>query len=348
MNLPEARGEGYAILADAALEGRNTLRVAARAELLVDVHDTAALPALFKLPALQTLPLFVLGGGSNVLFAGDWPGVVLSLATRGIERLDESGTGLRLRVAAGENWDDFVAWTLAHGHAGLENLVSIPGTVGAAPIQNIGAYGVEVGEFVVAVEAWDRQAHALVRLGQAACAFGYRDSVFKHEPGRFIVTSVEFELPHSHEPRLDYRGVREELAALGREATPAGIAAAVARLRARKLPDPGLIPNAGSFFKNPLVDAATAARLAAAHPELPQWPAADGLTKLSAAWLIDEAGFKGFREGDAGISARHALVLVNHGRASGAELLAVARRVARAVHERHGVKLQAEPCILGA
>ena len=339
--------EGVTLVAEASLEGRNTLRVPARAGLAADVRDPSAIGELLALPALRELPLLVLGEGSNILFAHDWPGLVLTVATRGIAVLGEDGGRVRVRVAAGENWNDFVRWSLGHGLAGLENLVLIPGTVGAAPIQNIGAYGVEAGEFIHAVEAFDRDAGTSVRLGNEACAFAYRDSVFKRTRDRYIVTAVEFDLPRRHEPRIGYAGIVDELSALGAtEPTPLAVAEAVARLRTRKLPDPALIPNAGSFFKNPHVPVDLADALAGDHPGLPCWPGGEGRCKLSAAWLIEQGGFKGYRDGDAGISGRHALVLVNHGRASGADLLRVARHVATGVHARFGVKLEAEPRIV--
>ncbi|GAP67372.1 UDP-N-acetylmuramate dehydrogenase [Mizugakiibacter sediminis] len=338
---------GYALTEDAPLAGRNTLRVAARAALLAEVRDDAALPGLFAQPALRDGQVFVLGEGSNVLFTRDYPGTVVHLATRGVEVLQERDGVARVRVAAGERWDDFVRWSLGQGFAGLENLILIPGTVGAAPIQNIGAYGVEVGEFVHAVEAFDRRTGATERLDRAACAFAYRDSVFKREPQRWVVIAVEFDLPHAHAPRLDYAGVREELAAMGVDKpAPYHVAEAVVRLRTRKLPDPAVIANAGSFFKNPRVPAAQAAALQREHPALPVWPGSDGMAKLSAAWLIEASGFKGLREGDAGISNRHALVLVNHGRASGAELWALAGRVREGVRARFGVILEPEPVIV--
>jgi UDP-N-acetylmuramate dehydrogenase len=188
-----------------------------------------------------------------------------------------------------------------------------------------------------------------VRLEAAECAFGYRDSLFKHEPDRWIVTRVQFRLDRNRTPRLDYAGVREELAAAGCPApTAVQVAEAIRRVRRRKLPDPAAIGNAGSFFKNPVVPAALAERLQAENAGLPVFGAGPGSRKLSAAWLIEAAGWKGFREGDAGISAQHALVLVNHGRASGAELLAVARRVADSVEQRFGVRLEPEPRIVGA
>ncbi|HEX5123348.1 MAG TPA: UDP-N-acetylmuramate dehydrogenase [Rhodanobacteraceae bacterium] len=342
-----AEGSGYTIVENASLEGRNTFRVPARADLLIDVRRRDALQELFGFGALKSRPVLVLGEGSNILFTRDWPGVVLSMATRGIAVLDADDARARIRVEAGENWNDFVHWSLGQGFAGLENLVAIPGTVGAAPMQNIGAYGVEVREFVVEVEAWDREAARFVTLSNAECAFAYRDSVFKRTPDRYVIAAVVFDLPRTREPRLDYAGVREELAALGiTEPRPASIAEAITRIRMRKLPNPHVIGNAGSFFKNPLVPAATAETVKREHASAPVWPAGDGLMKLSAAWLVETCGFKGLREGDAGVSSAHALVLVNHGRASGAEIVALARRIQAAVRERFGIELSPEPLIV--
>jgi UDP-N-acetylmuramate dehydrogenase len=342
-----AEGDGYTIVENASLQGRNTFRVPARAALLVDVRKPAALGELFGYAALKTQPLLVLGEGSNVLFTRDWPGVVLSIAARGVALLDDDGGRVRIRVEAGENWNDLVRWSLGRGFSGLENLVLIPGTVGAAPIQNIGAYGVEAREFIAGVEAWDRQRATLTRLGNADCAFGYRDSLFKRAPDRYIVTAVEFDLPRQRALRVDYAGVREELATLGVAVpTATTVAEAIARIRTRKLPDPALIGNAGSFFKNPLVDTATAAALRERHAGLPTWAAGEGRAKLSAAWFIETCGFKGLREGDAAVSEQHALVLVNRGNATGAQVHALAERIRERVRERFGVELEPEPLIV--
>jgi UDP-N-acetylmuramate dehydrogenase len=222
--------------------------------------------------------------------------------------------------------------------------------VGAAPIQNIGAYGVEVRERIHAVEAFDRRAGAMVRLDNAACAFAYRDSLFKRDPDHYLVAAVEFALPRRPSLRLDYAGISEELAAMGVDApTPARVADAVIRIRRRKLPDPAVVGNAGSFFKNPVVPVAQAETLHAAHASLPVFRAGgDDARKLSAAWLIDQCGWKGHRDGDAGVAASHALVLVNHGNATGAQLLDLARRIAGSVEERFGVAIEPEPRIVGA
>ncbi len=359
---------GYTLIENAPLAARNTLRVDARAQLLAEIRDAAKLPELLDFPAIRGGRLLVLGEGSNVLFTGDFTGTVLVMATRGVhvetlatsgvhvEPLATSGVPLesdgecaRIAVAAGERWDDFVRWTLGQGYAGLENLILIPGTVGAAPIQNIGAYGCEVAEFVESVEAWDTRERRVVMLDHATCAFGYRDSLFKREPGRYIVTAVRFVLPRRRPLRTDYAGIDAELRRMGVDRpAPFHVAEAVVHLRTRKLPDPAVIGNAGSFFKNPLVEAALAERLAREHPGLVAWQQPDGRSKLSAAWLIETAGFKGLREGDAGISNRHALVLVNHGTASGPQLWALAQRVMAGVHAKFGVQLEPEPLIIGA
>jgi UDP-N-acetylmuramate dehydrogenase len=290
--------------------------------------------------------LFVLGGGSNLLFTRDWPGVVLSMSAHGARVLEERGDAALIRVEAGEGWNDFVHWSLGHGFTGLENLVLIPGSVGAAPIQNIGAYGREVSEFISTVEAWDRQTGGLVRIDNAACGFSYRDSLFKREPNRHVVTAVEFVLPRSGSLRTDYAGIADELATMGVAPTASTVAEAVARLRTRKLPNPAVIGNAGSFFKNPIVPSAQAQQLKREHPLLPAWPFGEDAVKLAAAWLIEASGLKGVREGDAGVSAQHALVLVNHGRATGAQIWELAQRVQRTVAERFGVNLEPEPIVV--
>lgn len=340
---------GYTLIENAPLRGRNTLRVDARARWLAEIHDTAAIPELLAHPAFGDVPPLLLGEGSNVLFAGDYAGAILSMKSRGIGKLGEDNDNIRIRVAAGEHWDGFVRWTLAQGHAGLENLILIPGSVGAAPMQNIGAYGVEVGEFIDAVEAFDIGERRFATLTNRECEFGYRDSVFKRHPDRWLITAVNLRLPREWTPRMEYSGVRDELRRMGiGQPAPIHVAHAVVNLRTRKLPDPAVIGNAGSFFKNPLVPAAQAAALHREHPHLPCWPVDDTISKLSAAWLIETCGFKGLREGDAGISNRHALVLVNHGHASGAQLWALAQRVREGVATRFGVTLEPEPRVIGA
>ncbi|KRA20240.1 UDP-N-acetylmuramate dehydrogenase [Lysobacter sp. Root604] len=340
------------LLREAALTRRNTFGVAATAPVLAEVADAARLDEVLRLPELQGGIALILGGGSNLLFAGDPAGPVLALTGERVQVLGEAptGDGAILRADAGVPWHGFVMRTLEAGYAGLENLALIPGTVGAAPIQNIGAYGVEVRDFVYAVEAYEPATATLHRFDAAACRFAYRDSLFKHAPDRYLVTAVEFALPRTPALKLDYAGLGEELAAMGVDApTPRTVAEAVIAIRRRKLPDPAVLGNAGSFFKNPIVPRAQAEALLAEHAALPVFRGADeDSRKLSAGWLIDACGWKGYRDGDAGVAASHALVLVNHGQASGAQLLDLARRIADSVRARFGVAIEPEPRLIGA
>lgn len=338
---------GCTLTLDASLRERTTFRVPARATRLIEVARSDALPQLFARDELAQDEILVLGGGSNMLFTRDWPGTVVALATRGIDIVEDRGDAALVRCAAGENWNGFVHWSLAQGFAGLENLALIPGCVGAAPIQNIGAYGVEVKEFIDGVEVFDRRTRSVWRLNRDQCAFAYRDSLFKREPGRYAIMHVDFLLPRTHALRLDYAGVREELAGMG-VTTPDAmtVARAVVRLRTRKLPDPAVVGNAGSFFKNPIVERAQADALRTRHPDLPLWQGSDAHVKLSAAWLIETCNFKGLREQDAGISTQHALVLINYGNATGAQIWALAQRIQNVVFERFGVKLEPEPVVV--
>lgn len=336
----------YTLIEDASLAEHNTFRVPARAALLVQVNEPQALPELLQSPGLRDRPVLVLGEGSNVLFTRDPAGAVIMLTARGMRMLDEDEAGARVYAAAGEHWDDLVRWSLVQGLTGLENLSLIPGSVGAAPIQNIGAYGAELAEHLIAVEAYDRMQGAAVRLTRADCDFSYRQSLFKRSPDRWIITAIELQLQRDAPLRLDYSGVGAELAAMAiTHPTAADVSAAVCRLRRRKLPDPAVLGNAGSFFKNPLVSVEHAVQLGGLYPGLPTFDVTDG-KKLSAAWLIEQCGWKGFRDGDAGVSDRHALVLVNHRHASGAQLWSLAQRIMDSVQEKFGIRLEPEPRII--
>lgn len=356
---------GYRLLRHADLRTRNSLGVPACAALLAEVDDASMLPELFADGAFAAArapgaPL-VLGSGSNLLFAADPVQPLLALRGRRIALLGESQGLPIVRAEAGTNWHALVQWTLEQGLSGLQNLALIPGTVGAAPIQNIGAYGVEVGERIHAVEAYAPGSGQVHVLSPAQCGFAYRDSVFKQRPDDWIVTAVQFVLSRDAHVELGYAGLAEELQAAGvLQPTPRQVADAVVRIRQRKLPDPARLGNAGSFFKNPVIAADRADALREQYPRMPVYPlapfpadaAAHGarpgaLAKLSAAWLIEQCGWKGHRDGDAGVSAAHALVLVNHGGATGAQLLALARRIAGSVQERFGVAIEPEPRIVG-
>ena len=334
----------------ASLRRYNTFGVEARARWLVRLRQPATLPEVLARPEWAGLPVLVLGDGSNLLFRGDYPGMVLRMESRRVETVGRDALGTVVRVEAGHSWHAFVEWTLAQGLAGVENLSLIPGTVGAAPIQNIGAYGVELDALVESVQAYDRATGELVELDRAACGFDYRTSIFKRAEGalRYIVTAVRFRFAHDRPLVLHYPGVREELAALGVAVpTTADVSRAVCAIRRRKLPDPARIGNAGSFFKNPVVPVAQAEALAARFPALPVFAArAPGQRKLSAGWLIENLGLRGYRDGDAGVAESHALVLVNHGEATGAQIWQLAQFIRERVAGAYGVTLEPEPVIV--
>jgi len=340
----------WSLTENASLKALNTFHVDAVAEQLLELHDATLLPDVLALPQVAGHPLLVLGSGSNVLIADDVPGTVLVFANRSIEVLEHRADHTVVRAGAGVNWHGLVMWSLQNGLSGLENLALIPGTAGAAPIQNIGAYGVQVDEFIQAVDAWDRRNNEWVRLDADACAFSYRDSVFKHDADRYLISAIELRLPLLHDLRLGYAGIAEEMQAMGVELpVAADVANAVIAIRRRKLPDPDVLGNAGSFFKNPVLPLEQVEVLLQHFPGLPVYPAdQDDRRKLSAAWMIEACGWKGFREGDAGVAPQHALVLVNHGNATGAELLALARRISASVLETFGVPIEPEPRLIGA
>ncbi len=294
---------------------------------------------------------FILGGGSNLVLNGDFDGLVLHMAIPGKRLVKEDGEAFYIEAGAGENWHDFVQWTLQQGWPGLENLSLIPGTVGAAPIQNIGAYGLEVGEMLHSVNAWDFKNQAFFTVDRNNCRFAYRDSLFKQEGwhlnGQIAITSVIFRLPKAWVVNTRYADVTQELAAQQiAAATAQDIAQAIIAVRQRKLPDPATIPNCGSFFHNPLVDSATAGRLKSAHPALPQYPQPAGRVKLAAGWLIEQAGWKGKRLGSVGMYEKQALVLVNHGGANGNDVQQTMAAVQADVTAQFGVALTPEPVFL--
>lgn len=295
----------------------------------------------------QQLPLLLLGGGSNMLLTADIEALVLRMASCGIRVLEDDGERVLIEAEAGEPWHPFVQWTLAQGYAGLENLSLIPGTVGAAPVQNIGAYGVELKDVFAGLTALDRHTGELREFSLHDCAFAYRDSLFKRESGRWIILRVRFALSRVAALHLGYGPVQDYLQAHGITApTASDVSAAICAIRREKLPDPAALGNAGSFFKNPVVSAELAQRLRAEHADLVAYPQADGQVKLAAGWLIERAGWKGYREGDAGVHRLQALVLVNYGQASGAQLLALAQRIQVDIAQRFTVELEIEPNVL--
>jgi UDP-N-acetylmuramate dehydrogenase len=333
---------------DASLLPYNTLGVEARARYLARVGSLPALQQIVSDPQFASLPRLVLGGGSNVLFTRDFPGLVIRLEIMGVERLGEDSGRTLVRVGAGENWHATVARLLDENLPGLENLALIPGSVGAAPIQNIGAYGVELAERFASLRAWNCDASELEEMAMADCAFGYRDSVFKRQASAArVIVDVTLALPRAWSAVTGYVDVEQELRVRQvTEIRPRDVFDAVVAIRRRKLPDPAILGNAGSFFKNPIVDRATRNALIERFASLVDYDIGGGRFKLAAAWLIEACGLRGAVRGRAGIFPRQALVLVNLGGASGAEILALAREVQDAVHARFGIELEPEPLIV--
>ncbi|MFO7993252.1 MAG: UDP-N-acetylmuramate dehydrogenase [Marinobacter sp.] len=326
----------------------NSLGIAARARYFVSVTSLEALREALNWASAESAQPLILGGGSNLVFAGDYQGLVIRMANarRCWEHVD--GDGATLVLGAGENWHDVVMYAAAAGYRGIENLALIPGTVGAAPVQNIGAYGTELRDTLLEVSALDRHTGHEVTLTNSLCHFSYRDSVFKHEPGRYVITTVRLRLSRSRPFSLDYRDLAEYFD--GQDArclTPLDVANGVMAVRRRKLPDPSQLPNAGSFFKNPVVALDTWHSLQQSYPDIAGHPGDDS-AKVAAAWLIDQCGWKGYRNGRVGVHNRQALVLVNHSNGNGQDVLALADRIRRDVEARFGIALEMEPGVVGS
>ncbi len=329
------------------LEQLNTFGIAACAKRFIAIDSVESLCAILRLEKSNS-PRLILGGGSNILLTQDFPGLVIRIQIMGKSIVSRDDAATLVEAGAGENWHEFVRWTLDQGLAGLENLSLIPGTVGAAPIQNIGAYGVEIKDTFHSLTAMDVRDGSLRKFNRDECEFAYRDSAFKGKlKDRFVITQVTFRLPHVVKLHLDYGEVRAELERNSISTPrPRDVSDAICNIRRGKLPDPEVIGNAGSFFKNPIVDRDVLARIQADHKSVPNYPASDGKVKLAAGWLIEQCGWKGKSIGNAGVHEQHALVLVNRGGASGAELLALARSIQQSVLDKFGVKLEPEPVIV--
>lgn len=336
---------------EANLTSRNALALPAHAAFYAEIRSADRLAELSQLTGKAAFRRFILGGGSNLVLSGDFDGLILHMAIAGRQLAGEDADAWYVRAGAGENWHELVAWTLAQGWPGLENLALIPGTVGAAPIQNIGAYGLELADRFHSLTACDMLTGRTARFDRSACRFGYRDSVFKQEgwhlDGRLAITEVTLRLPKDWHPFTRYADVAAELNAQGMEKPGArAIFEAIVAIRQRKLPNPAQTPNAGSFFHNPVVDAATAQRLLQDYPGLPRYPQPDGRCKLAAGWLIEQAGWKGRALGPVGMYEKQALVLVNRGGATGGDVTALMQAVQRDVREKFGIGLTPEPIFL--
>ena len=328
------------------LSALNTLGLAATAEAYVSVEDAAQLPTLSALAA-RSGSLLVLGGGSNLVLPQSVPGLVARVALRGVRLLQATPDAWLVEAAGGETWHGFVAECVRQGWDGLENLALIPGTVGAAPVQNIGAYGVELADRFDSLTAWDVRAGRYVEMSAADCRYAYRDSVFKHQPpGSWVIVSVRLRLPRPWQPVLGYPDLQRHPRLAQGEPTARDIFEAICEIRRAKLPDPAVTGNAGSFFKNPIVSAAQRDALAGEHAGLVSYPQPDGRYKLAAGWLIDQCGWKGRSLGAAGVHDRQALVLVNRGGATAADIMALAQAIQADVVARFGVMLEPEPVVV--
>src|SRR5665647_60489 len=346
-----------------ALRAFNTFHIVAKAHTLVHIASEADVRELLADPELGTLPKFILGGGSNIVLTGDVRSVVLKVEVMGRRLVQETAKAFIVEAGAGESWHDFVAWTLAQGYPGLENMALIPGTVGASPVQNVGAYGVELQDRFEALDAVDLHSGQVFTLNAAQCAFGYRDSVFKHGAStglasidghqvvglkdRALILRVRFSLPKAWKPVLGYADMDKKMAEHNcTHPTAQQMFDWVCEIRRAKLPDPQVIGNAGSFFKNPTVTLEQCVDIIARDPKVVHYHLADGSVKLAAGWLIDSCGWRGKSVGQAGVYEKQALVLVNRGNASGGEVMTLAKAIQTSVYERFGIRLEPEPVIV--
>lgn len=334
------------IRSNVSLKPYNTFGIDAQARYLVDITHEDDLTTLLQLADFIDTPKLILGGGSNVLLCHNFDGLVVRMAIQGIDVVREDDDHVYVRAGAGVNWHELVLFCVEAGYAGMENLSLIPGTAGAAPMQNIGAYGVELEQIFDSLTAVHIESGARHTFTHADCAFGYRESVFKHAlKGQYIITSVVFRLDKTPTFHTRYGAIQETLDAMGITDETLSIRAisdAIIQIRRSKLPDPAEIGNAGSFFKNPEISRDQFDALKERFPDMPGYPVGSDTVKVPAGWLIERAGWKGHRAGDTGVHARQALVLVNYGQASGNEVLALARQVQASVQETYGITINPE------
>ena len=345
MNSAKNASKPAKLIPKMGLKHRNSFGLDCTAELAYEVSSADQLPGLLHEITSKQLPWRVLGGGSNVILPNSLPGASILINISGQEILASDPNHTLVAVGAGVNWHEFVSWTLENNLPGLENLALIPGTVGAAPIQNIGAYGVEIGEYIDSIEAFDSAANAFATLSKVDCQFAYRDSYFKQYPQRFIVTKVIFKLPKAWQARLQYADLAKQFSEAENTPSAQEIFAAVCKIRSQKLPDPQVIGNAGSFFQNPIVSNTQFDLLIKKFPNLVSYPDSPGNRKLAAGWLIDQCGFKGKQVGPVGVFENQALVLVNHGGAKASDVMYLAKMIQEKVFDQFGLQLEIEPNI---
>ena len=328
-----------------SLRHLNTFGINVKSELFYELNDINDLPALLKKVKSENLRYYILGGGSNVLFVEDFKGLVIQIALKGIELINQNDKYVHVKAMAGENWEDFVSYCVSNNWGGIENLTLIPGNVGTSPMQNIGAYGVEIKDTFVELQALELETSIIKTFTKEDCHFGYRDSFFKNQgKDKYLILSVTLRLTRKdHLINTSYGSVSYEIEKQGiKQPGLTDVMNAIRRIRRSKLPDPVEIGNAGSFFKNPVLEAAHFQKLKNDYPEIPGFPDESGRIKTAAGWLIEKDGWKGYRIGDAGVHDKQALVLVNHGNASGRAILALAQKIQKSVENSFGVKLEME------
>jgi UDP-N-acetylmuramate dehydrogenase len=335
------------VFKNTSLKAFNTFGVDAKANEFVAFSSVAQLEHIAKQHLAFATSYLILGAGSNILFTQDYNGLILKNEILGIEVVEENNEFVFVKAGAGVNWHEFVLHCIAHDWGGVENLSLIPGTVGAAPVQNIGAYGGELKDIFHSLHAFDVKQHQLIEFSNADCAFGYRNSVFKQiHKGAMIICDVVFKLTKKHAVKIGYGAIKDKLASHGiLEPTIRDVSNAVIAIRSSKLPDPNEIGNAGSFFKNPVVDKSFFEHLHNCYPDVVAYPSGNEM-KLAAGWLIEQAGWKGFHQGSVGCYDKQALVLVNFGGATGAEILARAKRIQASVKGKFDVELEMEVNII--
>lgn len=321
-----------------------TFHVPAMASRYIEVKDDDQVRDALSFGREKGLNILILGGGSNMLFHSNFEGLVVKIASRGIEVLNDDGRVLEVVAEAGEMWHDFVIHTLDNGWGGLENLALIPGCVGASPMQNIGAYGIEIKDVFSWLEAINIETGECVKFLLEDCKFGYRESIFKlEEKGKWVIVRVAFRLDRQSELKTGYGALESELSNISKEKiTHSDVANAVVKIRNSKLPNPAILGNAGSFFKNPVIDNTLFSDLQLIYPEIPNYSQTDGSIKLAAGWLIDQAGWKGHNRGTHGVHDKQALVLVNRGGASGREIWLLATDIMTSIEKKFGIKLEPE------
>ena len=335
------------ILNNYSLKNHNTFGVAAKAKYFANFSSEDELAELLKDDICKTEPLFILGAGSNILLTQDFNGLVLANNIKGIKIITEDEKSTSIAVGAGEVWHDFVLWSIQKNLSGIENLALIPGLVGASPMQNIGAYGIEVKDIITKVSYIEIESGNKKSLTNSECNFSYRNSIFKDElKGKVVITEVVYKLSKTPLNNTKYGAITDELKRLNKEPSPESIAQAVINIRSSKLPDPKVLGNSGSFFKNPIIETTQFEKLQKDFPEMVGYRISETQTKIAAGWLIDNAGLKGCREADAGVHKNQALVLVNYGNASGSEIINLAKEIQEVVKEKYGIQIEPEVNIL--